>query len=201
MDTNKPMRHHRPLNTRGIVRGEVLAVIFALLVVAAIMAPVLRRTYQTSLTLRCRQQLHTIFAAIQSYAQSNGGYPPCQPVPPGKGLADSWREQIDPRLEPDTRLHRDGPSALWECPAGGGYVGNSKVFGPPHRTLGSYRLKLEIGVIADGKPAFDRDGVSDHRGIDWRHRDSANVMFLDGHVEWVPEAKGKLIRRHWDNPQ
>ena len=182
----------------GRWRTDVCIVIACALALLAVMCPVLRRTYQISLTLRCGRQLEQIFQAVRSYAEGHGGYPPCQDVPPAPGSAGNWREQMRRRLSRGGAEDSAGP---WECPAGGTYVGNRALFGPPHRTLGSFRLRREIGIIADGKAAVDGPGVGDFRGIDWRHRGGANVMYLDGHVDWVPEDKAAWAARHWDDPR
>ena len=176
---------------RGWADLIVVMVVVAALVV--VMVPVLRRTYRTALTLRCRQQLLAIFAAVQSYAIGYNGHPP------GGGGPGDWRDQIDPLLDPDGPRQSDGRSRLWQCPADGAYVGNAGVFGAAERPLGSYMLKSEIGLVADG--AEGCGSMGDSGAMDWRHRGGANVIFLDGHVQWVPKEKGGWIRRRWDKPQ
>jgi len=182
-------------------RAELLVAIILILAVITIMGPVLRRTYQTSLILRCRHQLVQIFGAVRNYAQSSGGYPPCQDVPLGEGSIGTWREQVDTLLQADDNPRGEGKSRLWGCPAGGGYVGNVHVFGPPHAPMDSFRLRLEIGVIADGAQESDRAGLGGFGDIEWRHRGGANVIFLDGRVQWIHEDKAWAVRRYWDGPQ
>ena len=171
-------------------RAEIVALILVLLGLAAVMVPVLTRTYQTSLTLRCRQQLSVLFTAVQSYALG------CDGRLPGR----DWQERIGSLLEAQDAAA--GRSArVWRCPVGGGYVGNGKVFGHASRGLAAFQLKLEVGLIADGTARCGGGGLGDADCIDWRHRGGANVVFLDGHVEWAPQAKGERVRRHWNHPQ
>ena len=173
--------------------AALAVVIFAL---GAVMVPVLRRTYQTSLTLGCQQQLTRIFAGVRSYALSFGGWPPSEGVRAGAGSAGGWYAQSEPFL--DTGGSSGRPGSLWNCPAGGPYVGNAGIFQSPTRTLGAFKLKREIGVVADGKPGGGR--VGDTTGIAWRHRGGANVVFLDGRVQWILKSNSRWMRKHWDKP-
>jgi len=195
------MRQRRRLKAARSGRGELLVAAIVVLTVIAIMGPVLRRTYQTSLILRCRHQLARIFEAVRTYAQSYGGFPPCQAVPFGAGSARTWREQVDALLRTDDNPRAGGRSGLWDCPAGGGYVGNVRVFGPPYAPLDAFKLRLEIGVIADGARGGAGSAVGGSEDIEWRHRGGANVVFLDGRVQWVREDKAWAVRRYWDRPQ
>ena len=184
-----------PSRPRVLGGKELAVLVLVVLVVVGMMAPIIWRTYQTSLAVRCRAHLAEIYEAVRHYAQNHGGCPPCHGAPPG---AD-WRRLVEPHLDRDER--RGGPRAVWECPAGGPYVGNRHLFTCPGRRLGSIRLDREVGVVADGTPQAGREGASDFAGVDWRHRDGANVIFVDGHIAWVPRAKSQWTRRHWNQPQ
>ncbi|MFO7898390.1 MAG: hypothetical protein R6V58_04945 [Planctomycetota bacterium] len=177
-------------------RGEVFTAGLAALALIAIMAPALVRTYQMSVTLRCGQRLSQIYRAVHTYAQSHDGHVPCQAVPPdGRG---DWREIARAWFDPPDASESED---IWTCPGGRPYVGNVHLFGPPHRPMSDYLLTLEVGLAADGLAEYDEAAVGDFAGVDWRHRDHANVLFLDGHVEWVAREKPKSVPRWWNRPQ
>ncbi len=174
-------------------RAELLAAGLAALAVLALLIPVLRRTYQMSLIVRCRAQLERIFAAVRNYALNYDGYPPCgDAVDPAQG----WRQRVESFL--DEPLGARGRT--WRCPAGGGYVANAGLWRPPHRALDDFMLTRQIGVVADGSGPAGGD-VGDFESIDWRHRAGANIVFLDGHVDWVPFDRASMVREHWNRPQ
>lgn len=188
---------------RGAARAELVIVGTVLALMALLVVPLVRRTHQMSLTLRCRQQLAALFAAVQSYALNYGGYPPMQST--GTASGADWARQVERFVDSESAAGATGEGGLWRCPAGGRYVGNGRIFGlhGPARQLGSFHLKLDIGALADGECSDSQvTGCGSSRLIDWgRHRGGANVVFLDGHVEWVREDERRRIARHWDNPQ
>ena len=193
-----PPRDHWAQPSARLGRGELFTLLLAMLALAAIMVPVFVRTYHTSLTFKCRQRLSQIYRAVYSYAQSNDGFPPCQAVDPSGPDGADWRAQLRERLVDGGWEAADD---WWTCPSGGAYVGNVHVFGPPHRRLDEFLLSREIGLVADGAAESDATGVGEFDAVDWRHRDHANILFLDGHVEWVAQEKPKSFRRHWNAPQ
>jgi prepilin-type processing-associated H-X9-DG protein len=176
----------------GRIRGEWLVVAVILLAFVGILGPLIHQSHRIALTVRCRQRLMQVFSALQSYAISHGGLPPAHHGPGG-----DWRAALEPMLPPGLA----GRDDFWACPAGGPYLGNREVFRPEPRPLGDYRLQRQVGLIADGLPTHRAAGVSDARGLDWRHRGGANVLFVDGRVEWILETKRQALERHWDDPQ
>lgn len=174
-------------------RAELAIAALAILAVFALLVPVLRRTYQMSLTVRCRAQLEQIFAAMRNYALNYDGYPPCgDAAEPARG----WRERIGPFLDPAVAGPPGAPSRERRCPAGGDYLANAGLWREPGRRFDDFMLSRQVGVVADG-----RGDVGDFGGIDWRHRSGANVVFLDGHVDWVARDQAWMIRDHWNRPQ
>jgi prepilin-type processing-associated H-X9-DG protein len=176
---------------RGRVEWIVIALVLVVLVV--VMTILIRQTYQTSLTVRCQQNLFQLFAAVRSYALNHGGYAPCATTGPRP-----WHRRLGPYLDRPDDAPRD---ELWACPSDGGYVGNRGVLGAPARKLGEFRLQLEVGLIADGDLPAGPPALGAAERIDWRHQGGANVIFLDGHAKWFPKDKGGVVRRHWDEPQ
>lgn len=175
-------------------RAEILVVALVGLATFAVLVPVLRRTYEMSLAVRCRSQLERIFTAVRNYALNYDGYPPCgDAADPARG----WRERIAPFFgEPSEALSR-----MWLCPAGGEFVANAALWRLPVRRLDDFLLARHIGVVADGKGASGGAAAGDFARIDWRHRSGANVVFLDGHVDWVPLDRAWMIQGHWNRPQ
>ncbi len=185
-------------NTGRRGRAEFAIAALAVLAVLALLVPVLRRTYQASLIVRCREQLQRIFAAVRNYALNCDGYPPCgDAADPARG----WQERVGPFLEPSAPAAPGAPGRLWRCPAGGDYVANAGLWRAPLRRLDDFMLSRQVGVAADGGARAGDSGVGDFESIDWRHRSGANVVFLDGHVDWVPLDQAWTIRDHWNRPQ
>jgi prepilin-type processing-associated H-X9-DG protein len=156
--------------------------------IVVVMVPILRRASQMARTVRCRQQIMLIHQALRSYVVNSGG------VLPG----DAWRERIDDHIDPAEP--RQGLSVRWSCPECGSYVGNAALFGST-RPLGEYRFERSVGLMADGVDPLPEDALGRHDHIAWRHRDGANVIFLDGHVEYVRRRDAARIRRYWDDPE
>ena len=181
--------------SKSSLRKDIVVLVIILAALAALVVPVFLQTYQTSVALKCRQQLGQVFAAVQSYVLGSGGYPPGS-----AGPGTDWRRAVTRFLDPD-EVRPDGSSGVWTCPGGGGYVGNGQVLAPPGRPLGSFRLRVEVGLVADGSPSNQAAGSGNADSIEWRHRGGANILFLDGHVELVPRDRGARIRRHWNAPQ
>jgi prepilin-type processing-associated H-X9-DG protein len=179
----------------GRVRAELIIVAVIMLVFVGILVPVIQRTHRTALIVRCRQQLMRVFSALQQYTISHGGVMPAHDAR-GSGGPD-WRRTLEEFADPE----QGRSDTLWECPAGGPYLGNVHVFSARPRPVSEYRLRRQIGLVSDGKASYRRRGVSDSRGIDWRHREGANVLFIDGHIEWAREEARAAVDRHWDKPQ
>ena len=75
-----------------VLGGKELAVLaLVVLIVVGMMAPIIWRTYQTSLAVRCRGHLAEIYEAGRHYAQNHGGCPPCHGAAPG---AESAAERV-----------------------------------------------------------------------------------------------------------
>lgn len=169
---------------------EAVTVAVIVVVLLTMMAAVIRHTHHASLTLRCRRRLSSLFTAVQHYALSYGGHPP------GQDAGGNWRGLIAPLLDAGGRRQAEREQLL-QCPAGGTYVGNRNIFASD-KTLSSFRLTLEVGVLADGDGAAETGGS---QSLEWRHDGGVNVVFLDGHVERVTREKSARVRRHWDAPQ
>jgi len=171
---------------------ELLIVVLIVLAVAGLMVPVIWRTYQVSQTVRCQQQLTELFGAVQTYARSFNGYAPGGP---------GWRGQLRAFLSPAEGAEDADPSRIWQCPAGGTYIGNATVFGPNRKPLPELGFQHDVGILADGSADAEPAGLGDFRLVAWRHRGSANVIFLDGRVQLVTRNKAPWVGRHWDHPQ
>ncbi len=172
-------------------RIELLVVVLIVAALVGVLSFVIVRTREAALALRCRQRLRGLYTALQRYALDNDGYLPLQD---DRG----WRESVGEFLE-GGRLGPEERRLRSTCPAGE-YVGNRSLFAPD-RTLDTFRLRLEIGLLADGPEAGPQIETAGSDGIGWRHMGGANVLFVDGHVDWVDQAHSQRIRRHWDAPQ
>jgi prepilin-type processing-associated H-X9-DG protein len=174
--------------SRRRLGAEFWVGLLVLLGIVAVMVPILRRARQTARMVRCRQHLSLLFRGVQAYTLNNAGMLPQQ----------DWRAVVDPLVEP--ARPRDGRSPRWQCPEGGSYVGNIHVF-RSGRPLGDSRFERSVGLLADGVDPLPPAAIGRYSRIAWRHRDGANVLFLDGHVEYVRRTESARIRRYWNDPE
>lgn len=106
-------------STWALIAAGVLFGLLSLLAIVLFVKPYLTSTSggDPRATAECQEKLNRITAAIQSYAQDHGHYPPAYTVDPKTGLPlHSWRVLILPYLGEETLYSKIDQSQPWDSP-------------------------------------------------------------------------------------
>jgi len=187
---------------------ELLVVIAIIAILASMLLPALNNARAVALRTKCAGNLKQIGLANQMYFNDVGFHAAYWPSVQGN-LTSCWGGSVHPLYDylPDVMKYRgsvlsDGTASNYACPvvrpdsSTDQYtIGvNTLAFGPadtwrndsriPHRErwLASRNIKMpsEIGHFGDSSH-ISWDGAK----IDYRHNNSANSVYLDGHVDSV----------------
>lgn len=169
--------------SRGGVRGFPLAFAGLLLSAAMLAAiplflsfvfPMIRGLNEVGRSEECQVRLRKIGMAMALYAESNEGR-----LPPG----DRWSDAIKPMVQ-GTFAYRC-PSLAEPC----GYAYHSILtFQPLNRISGPRRVPL----VFDSQGGWNRSGGLEM--LDARHRDQANILFLDYSVRLLSSSEAGKYR-------
>ncbi|MCD4825885.1 MAG: type II secretion system GspH family protein [Phycisphaerae bacterium] len=190
---------------RGFTLIELLVVIAILSLLLAILMPSLNRAKELSRQVVCASNERQIGLAIRLYATDNNHYLP-GPVYIGQIKPSKCKELSLPQryLAWKFLLPFLGESdAVWECPSNARATSqcyivhpSPRLFGYPHNPR-VMPMKYIEAVTTEDSPADvwlleDIDGwyFYEKTSPDWNppHRMGRNVLYLDGHVEWVKTA-------------
>lgn len=193
-----------PFSPRRIRQGsaftlvEMLVVVAILGILAALLVPTLKNAMRKTNQVKCMNNLKNIYGGFRLYAIDHNdeiamGFDPGDPLATPPTAATFFPFQIGPYLN----------NGVWEwnsssrypsyfvCPSHdlpkykylwGSYMMNSYVcFGGPYKFLKFTDVSQRLLFLFDGPDAGEGYGTS---VIIKRHNNSANLLFLDGHVEW-----------------
>lgn len=215
----------KKIRGKGFTLIELLVVIAIISILAAMLLPALSRAREQARSVVDKNNLKQIGIAFMLYAQDNGGR-----FPDGSGFAtsDQWYVEVDyyltnyyskpgytwtkaPKVwsDPDEKPARFN----WnECSygfniKGGGYpslagIKVNKVINPSQIVLvGDSR-----NDYATQKP-WAYEAFIYYKNKNWnapdvgkRHFGGANLLFVDGHVEWYKKDKADSMYPQWYTP-
>jgi len=155
------------------VSGVLLCIVPILSILAGLLLPALARAREEGRRAVCREHLSQIGKAIHAYAANEGTFPSTG-IP---GDSAGSLALLIPNYLPSARVFRCPSSAMAET---GGMAGLTE-------NTCSYEYDNTVGP--DSAP--DRMMVWDKEG---NHAGGRNVLFLDGHVSFVPEDRFLLTR-------
>jgi len=128
---------------------------------------------QRAQRLVCQDQLQQIGAALLAYAEDHGNQFP---------NAENWADLLKP--------YTVGAKNLFRCPSDSQghfeYVLNCSGGRPPPP------LHRDVVLVVEAAPDTPFGGGLTALAVP--HRGGRNVLFCDGHVEWVPSERMALLR-------
>jgi prepilin-type processing-associated H-X9-DG protein len=209
------MRQSRPRRVsrrHGFTLAELLVVIGAMIVLAALLLPVLARAQGSARRASCLAHLRQIVLAHQLYLQDwdERFSSWCTPVPRRSdpyGFCVYWTEWLGPYLRHPVILHDPGAREkgfdgielaeyvlLTWGPLGRGTRGEPYFRWPgPPLSLARVARPAENIQLADGWTTTGGavvDGwlpVGTRTGNELRHDGGMNAAMVDGHARWLPE--------------
>jgi prepilin-type processing-associated H-X9-DG protein len=159
---------------RGFTFLELIATLGIIILLISITLPIYSRVRQSARSATCRSNLAQLGAALHLYAQDHDGRFP--PAPHEWGA-----------LFPHVRNH-----AVLACPSEPArsrkrhLPGGTTGAGEEMRVFSSYQYRA--GFAND-------DDASESLAADWEawHLGGTNVLYLDGHVAWLPDPRPLTI--------
>ena len=184
---------------RGFTLIELLVVIAIIAILAAILLPALRDAKERAYISYCSSNLHQIFVQFQLYANEHDDRVPPPHVWPGMPFPRAAWDDIlvetmgkipeCPKSPGEYGINDFGSGECW-----GKSIGGLGVFALGTGTsFWHFEVPYAIYLMADndGTPwirgrrpisGFPNGEVTD---VDYRHQDGLNMLFGDGHVEWL----------------
>jgi len=190
---------------------ELLVVIAIIAILAAILFPAFARARENARRSSCQSNLKQIGLGILQYTQDyDESYPPAE-VSPGAGLTEpTWDTVIQPYLKSSQLLvcPSDSVSQRVNHPVHGAnatrsYTPTTQVFGnyvsanqPPLRLAAIPASSLTVALAERDQPNLSAWGFysrMDNLGSElaFRHLETSNFLFCDGHVKALHGITGK----------
>lgn len=176
--------------TSGVTLIEVMVVVAVIALIAAIALPVLSAVRERGDRLTCQTHLRQIWLACKIYADDHRGFwPRAQP---------DWEWQVYPeyaskaelfdcpacerRFQPDARPHPIHGAFSLNAVAKWSTWPHERRFRDPAGTI----LALDglTGWTHVREPIPNAHHLVEEEGVEARHGQGLNVLFLDGHSEW-----------------
>ena len=184
---------------------ELLVVIAIIAILAGMLLPALNQARERAHSISCVNNLKQIGMAINFYTMEQDGYLPIPKYGPGEYANNYWVTCIVPYLAQAAQKAGDDYGKSLLCPSGqesirivgdnpmtnyaiNGHFDNSDV-GSSIRKISSCKIPSTKGAVTDFKcqqnaTCLWQIWASDLMNrVDWRHRESINMLYLDGHAE------------------
>ena len=173
------MRGHAPLRSPPITLGQVLialgVVVLLVLVNIAVRLPPRGRAVETARTLNCKSNLRQIGISMVTYVDTFGDGR-WYPYDPEGGIAT-----LSLLYAPHIRLIRD--PRFFVCPSTKDPVCTTPWL--TDRSCSYIGRNPRYGALEDSTDSDTRVAGDDSMGPEGNHEGGCNVLFLDGHVEFV----------------
>jgi prepilin-type N-terminal cleavage/methylation domain-containing protein/prepilin-type processing-associated H-X9-DG protein len=195
----------------GFTLIELLVVIAIIAILAAMLLPALSKARDRARQTACLNNLRQWGVALTLYLDDNGGEFPYEGGPSAESVrrTDAWFNALPPYMEQpsymDLRFSRQQPKpgdwSVFVCPSvglkdegNGSYFFSYAMNYMINRHNGTNRsIKLQgfradatmVPFMAEKNDEFS--AVAPWR-VDFRHNGGTNILFVDSHVKWYPQA-------------
>lgn len=223
IETPNPMNpriHHICRDAFTLI--ELLTVIAIIGILAGILIPVVGSVRNQARTVQCSGNLRQLGNTFQLYAQENKGYFPA-PTGSRNIYGGSWSTEFMKSIFSMNRSFSDNENSIFLCPVARNTYPNgiatrtyamnwTNIVYPPNNQNDGWRIRTQISqhsaparsvllidskwngssTVGDGYDQFKVDTFDDR--ADWRHADSINALFVDGHVERFKKSDEARIK-------
>jgi prepilin-type N-terminal cleavage/methylation domain-containing protein/prepilin-type processing-associated H-X9-DG protein len=197
-------RHMQRQTKRGFTLIELLVVIAIIAILAAILFPVFARARENARRASCQSNLKQIGLGLMQYSQDYDEKLPLNPEVGGvtyvnaQGVGMSWDMAVQPYLKSHQIMIRpsDSESVRFTVPGVGSNHTRSysavqalnDVQGLALSRINTPALTVYVSERSkDGGNGTDQwqwwDQFDNLNQLDWRHLETANFLFVDGHVK------------------
>lgn len=185
---------------RGTTLTEVVTVAAIVISLAAILLPVTGLLLSNARAAKCTSNLRQFFVVFQSYATDHGNR-----LPPWRAVVQredgtstggaSWRALLEPYMPGVQLENRTNHRTIDVCPAEKPYQQavynfyygmNTDSNANEQRNWSAITHPGRYFLLGDSSGVMRISYASSAQDLAFRHRDRANLLFLDGHAESRP---------------
>ncbi len=196
---------------------ELLIVISIIAVLAAMLLPALGKARDRAMAIKCVSNLKNIHLMAVSYLNDNNGrYPYTVLSNIGEPVSNTrypktWAQLLDPKSFPYPAAFATG---VWRCPKqtstnfARNYnisweLGGVEITLSPRVSLTQIRRPGAVPELVDGTALLPQYAINGWelqddwiagKVVHWRHQNTANVTYVDGHVGQTTRAVWKQFR-------
>lgn len=222
------MRIFKRRSCHGFTLVELLVVIAIIGVLMAVSYPALTSVIRHAQTTKCAGNLHSIGAALLTFASDNdGNFPqastsPTWPDPPDVPKPDpqtglyAWTYQISPYVGGNKLVFQcpDSSKTVQGCKTFSYFLGAHAAYAANNRQYAAVnlsRINNASQLILGGDVAFNEMSETDADKDDYTqdpafnnggtitiHGGSVNILFADGHIENVRAFDKNSMATHYD---
>ncbi|MCH2209100.1 MAG: type II secretion system GspH family protein [Lentisphaerales bacterium] len=169
---------------------ELLIVLAIIGVLITILLPSLRDAKKQAESAVCQSNLKQMYTATTNYVDHNSGWlPNYQMYPIGTSPNPCWEKPLWPYLYKSAYTNSNSrPKSVFDCPSIDPDNNSIRYGYNPYlddKDQNTYEHLAEFSQPAEGVIIADAKSVKLHKGsiYFWRHRNKANSLFLDGHID------------------